>query len=180
MWHLSAKDSVQLLWEQTQTHSETLPREKGEKSLRHTAVCEKFPVNLLHQSSGNPAEEEVERVQEPEGMEDTKRRRFSETTEQGSYEMTETGTARQGHHRSILGSPCAYYSFRISAFMRLLSVWRGRSMVLVPTLRALFLLLDPALMWWLLFSSTRFYFIRCGYYLLEACSKERQKENRSG
>lgn len=75
-------------------------------------------------------------------MEDIKRTRFSNTIEQGSYEMTE----RQGRHRSALGSPWVYYSFHISAFMRLLSVSMGSSLILVPTLRTLFLLLYPALM----------------------------------
>lgn len=89
--------------------------------MRHTAECLKFPVNLLHQSSGNPAEEEVERVQEPEGMEDIKRTRFSETIEQGSYEMTETGTARQGHHRSIITGLYWVLRVHIIAFILVLS-----------------------------------------------------------
>lgn len=50
------------------------------------------------QSSGNSAEEEAERSSESEGLEDTKRTKLSESTEQDTYELTETGAASLGLH----------------------------------------------------------------------------------
>jgi hypothetical protein len=57
-----------------------------------------YPSNPSFQSSGNLAEEELERVVvgDTEGTENTRRTRPSKTTEQSSYELTETEAARTG------------------------------------------------------------------------------------
>ena len=49
-----------------------------------------------HQSSWNPIEEGTERVCEPEGMNDIRRTRHSESTQQGAHELTETEAASTG------------------------------------------------------------------------------------
>lgn len=57
-----------------------------------------------------PAKEEMEGVEEPEGMEDA-RRASSEPTTQGSGEFTETRAASTGPARVCTRSLCIYYSF---------------------------------------------------------------------
>ena len=50
--------------------------------------------NSFPQNSVKPVKEKVQRVKEPEGMEDTKRVRFSKLAEQSSYEFTGTEASR--------------------------------------------------------------------------------------
>lgn len=49
--------------------------------------------NPSHKDSGNPAEEEVKGVNDPEGVEDTKKISPSNQHGQSSYELTETDAA---------------------------------------------------------------------------------------
>lgn len=69
-------------------------------------------------------EEEVERVSESEGKEDTRRARSSESTEQSSYRLIETEAASTGPAwaRTAPGPLYRYHSFQHRIFVGLLSM----------------------------------------------------------
>lgn len=92
-------------------------------------------MNPMPQGSENPVKEEVERVSDPEWMEDNRRTRALESSKQSSHGLTETEAASTGLHRSAYGSLCVYSCFQFSILIGLLSVWMSGSLSLVPTLR---------------------------------------------
>lgn len=66
---------------------------------RHSVLKGLFPSNLLPQGSGNYVEEEAERLQEPEGMEDTKETVSSRHNGTDTHELTETVAACTGRRQ---------------------------------------------------------------------------------
>lgn len=78
-----------------------------------------------------------------------------------------------GLHGSTRGPICINYSFRLSIFMRFLSVWMSGSLWLLCLLLGLFpsaALPCSAWMGWFFFSFIKSNFVMFGCYRIEACS----------
>lgn len=71
------------------------------------------PSNPFPQSSGNPVKEEAERFQGPEGMEDTRKTRSSESSEQGAFELN-SRSLKQQLQVAAPGPLCVCYPSRLS------------------------------------------------------------------
>lgn len=76
----------------------------------------------------------------PEGMEDTRRIRASESTEQGAYELTEMETANTGPTRVFTKSFEDISELSSLVFLQDSSVYKWLTLIIVPSLGALFVL----------------------------------------
>lgn len=103
-------------------------------SLEHTALNGISSLNPSSQGSGNPSGRGGRK--NVKASEDGGHQENSKSTEQNSYELTETGVASTGPTQS---APDPLHSFQLSVFMGLLSVRISISLILVPALGALFL-----------------------------------------
>jgi hypothetical protein len=86
--------------------------------------------------------EEMESLQEPDGMDDT--RRASSLLSQLSKVHIDSQRPQQksqGLHGSVPGPLCAYYSHLFHILITIMTVRMSASLTLVPTLESLFLLL---------------------------------------
>lgn len=105
------------------------------------------------------------RLLEPEGMEDKRRTRPSESTKDVEYDLLETTSARL--HGSV---PCPLYSYLLTSyFMGLLTIRMIGSLTLLPACETLFFLLSCSLAWYHRFLSISLYFVTFGCYSFEAC-----------
>lgn len=80
------------------------------------------PSNPSPQSSVNPAEEEAERMNESNGMQDTRRTMSSKSAGQGSYGLMGLKQQAQGRHGSAPGLCAHTTAVSLVFFMGLLSV----------------------------------------------------------
>ena len=81
------------------------------KFLEDISLNEMSPSNSSPQSSDNSEDEKRERVKEPEGVEDTRRTRFSQSTELDSYELKGTEATSTGPKRLSIPSSLCKYTF---------------------------------------------------------------------
>lgn len=109
---------------------------QSEIGLGNTHSCSKWmsPWNPSLQSSGNPIEEE--RVYMTNGIEDA-RTRSPESTEQGSYKLTDIEVASTEPKPVWPGPLHICCSFQVSVFMGLPSVWMSLFLALFSSIGCL-------------------------------------------
>ena len=86
--------------------------------MENTPPNEMSPPNLRLKRAGNPVEPEAQRVKEQERLEDTRRTRSSESTEQCTHELKRDGSINHRTNKGLHQVLCTY----ITAF-RLTFLW---------------------------------------------------------
>lgn len=140
LWHIHTTASTCNLFISLLEDSSTVSRYNS-VCLTHSVYFTLSVHSLIQWKPGNPVQEEAEGLWQPEGTEDTKRRRPSNPTEQSSWELTETEAASTGPVWCAPDPLSVYHGLEFSTFVGLLVVWTRRSMILVPALETFFLLL---------------------------------------